>query len=92
MITDLFRNLFSTPTDAYPTAGADSLDSQEVFYNRGPKGEHFYGAATLEQLNNVHLHYDSEVEQTPSASKMRITNGSSKDIWINYHSFAMVWP
>ena len=58
MITDLFRN---TPTDAYQTAGAVSHPSQEVFYKRGPKGEHFYGAATQEMLNNVNLHYDSEV-------------------------------
>ena len=33
----------------------------DVFYNRGPRGEHFYGSATLEQLNNVHIHYDGEL-------------------------------
>ena len=105
MITDLFQNLFSTPTDVRATAGTDyksyreemlginsTLDSQEVFYNRGPRGEHFYGTATLEQLNNVHLHYDSEAEQTSNGSKMRITNGASKDIWINYQSSKMIWP
>merc|ERR1719253_3092 len=92
MITDLFRNLFSTQTVANLAAVADSLSSQEVFYGNGPRGENFYGAATLEQLNNVHLHYESGTTQTPSESKMRITNGSNKDIWINYHSFAMIWP
>ena len=105
MISDLFLNLFSTPTDVPQAAGSDyksfreemlginsNLGNQEVFYNKGPRGEHFYGTATLEQLNNVHLHYNSETEQTPDESKMRITNGASKDIWINYQSSAMLWP
>ena len=71
MITDLFQNLFSTQTDTFAATNSDyksfreemlgiysTRDNQEVFYSRGPRGEHFYGTATLEQLNNVHLHND----------------------------------
>ena len=33
--------------------------NEDVFYGRGPSGEQFYGAATQEMLDRVHLHYDS---------------------------------
>jgi hypothetical protein len=32
---------------------------EDVFYGSGPSGEKFYGAATQEMLDRVHLHYDS---------------------------------
>ena len=35
---------------------------EDVFYGSGPSGEKFYGAATQEMLDRVHLHYDSMLQ------------------------------
>ena len=75
--------------DDYQTFRGDILDVNAhndgwpVFHNRGPRGEHFYGSATLEQLNRVHIH-NGGLQQSPNGSKLRITNRAREAIWINY--------
>ena len=57
---------------------------QDMFYEHGPSGEKFYGAATQEMLDRVSLHFDSSIKQVPNQSKLRFTNKSTQPIYINY--------